>query len=71
MVLEDAETGRVALVDGRRTAAEESARRVAERERLEDLLARLGIDRLRLRTDRPYFPELHAFFERREQRKRR
>jgi len=71
VVLEDAETGRVALVDGRRIASEESARRAAERRQLEDLLGRLGIDRLRLRTDRPYFPELHAFFERRERRKGR
>jgi uncharacterized protein (DUF58 family) len=71
VVLEDAESGRVAIVDGRRAGAAESARRRAERAQLRDLLARLGVDRLELRTDRPYLPELVAFFARRERRKRR
>ena len=71
VVLEDAESGRIALVDGRRAATAEAERVRGERERLEALLARLGVDRLRLRTDRPYFPELLAFFERRERRRRR
>ncbi len=70
VVLEDAESGRVALVDGRRAAAAERARIRHERERLLALLAGLGVDRLELRTDRPYFPELVRFFERREKRKR-
>ncbi|GMU66985.1 MAG: hypothetical protein AMXMBFR36_32590 [Acidobacteriota bacterium] len=68
LVLEDAETGEVALVDGRRSAAAESARARAERERLRRLLLGLGVDRLELRTDRPYLPELVAFFEKRKRR---
>ncbi len=70
VVLEDAESGRIALVDGRRAARAETARRHTERARLHDLLARLGADHLELRTDRPYLPELVAFFARRELRKR-
>jgi uncharacterized protein (DUF58 family) len=69
IAVEDAETGRVALVDGRRAAAGEAQRIAAERARLEQLLARLGVDRLVLRTDRPYLPELVRFFERRERRR--
>jgi len=68
VVLEDAETGRVALFDGGRRAAEESARARAERRRLRDLAAGLGVDRLELRTDRPYLPELVGFFDRRKRR---
>jgi uncharacterized protein (DUF58 family) len=68
LVLEDAETGEVALVDGRRSAATEKARAGAERERLRRLLLGLGVDRLELRTDRPYLPELVAFFEKRKRR---
>jgi len=71
VLLEDAESGRLAIVDGRRAAAFENARRRTERERLHELLGGLGIDRLELRTDRPYLPELVAFFERRERRARR
>jgi len=71
IALEDAETGRVALVDGRRIAELENRRRLAEREKLDRLLAQLGIDRLLLRTDRPYLPELVSFFARRERRKSR
>jgi uncharacterized protein (DUF58 family) len=68
VVLEDAETGEVAFVDGRRSAAPEAARAGAERERLRRLLGALGVDRLELRTDRPYLPELVAFFEKRKRR---
>lgn len=70
IAVEDAETGRLAIVDGRRAAAGEAARVVAERARLESLLTRLGIDRLELRTDRPYLPEVVRFFERRGARRR-
>ena len=70
VVLEDAETGEVALVRGRRVAREEAARAAAERQRLRQLLVGLGVDRLELRTDRPYLPELVAFFERRKRRYR-
>jgi uncharacterized protein (DUF58 family) len=68
VVLEDAETGEVALFDGRRAAAAESARSRAERRKLRDLAAGLGLDRLELRTDRPYLPELVSFFDRRKRR---
>ncbi|MBP1642785.1 MAG: hypothetical protein H6Q03_1454 [Acidobacteria bacterium] len=68
VVLEDAETGEVAFVDGRRSAAPEAARAGAERQRLHRLLGALGVDRLELRTDRPYLPELVAFFDRRKRR---
>jgi uncharacterized protein (DUF58 family) len=70
VVLEDAESGRVALVDGRRTAGAENERRASERAELRRLLVRLGVDRLELRTDRPYLPEVVRFFARRERRKR-
>jgi len=69
VVLEDAETGEVGIVEGRRVAAEAAARR-AERQRLRELLARLGVDRLELRTDRPYLPELVRFFAWRERKLR-
>jgi uncharacterized protein (DUF58 family) len=68
VVLEDAETGEVALVVGRRVALTETARASAERTRLHELLTGLGVDRLELRTDRPYLPELVAFFEKRRRR---
>lgn len=70
IAVEDAETGRLAVVDGRRAGGGEAARVDAERTRLESLLARLGIDRLELRTDRPYMPEVVRFFERRGARRR-
>jgi len=68
VVLEDAETGAVALYDGRRTALAESARSRAERQQLRELAGALGIDRVELRTDRPYLPELVGFFDRRKRR---
>jgi len=71
IAVEDAETGRVAIVDGRRAAAVEAERIAAERARLDQLLARLGVDRLVLRTDRPYLSELVRFFERRKRRRTR
>jgi uncharacterized protein (DUF58 family) len=70
VVVEDAETGRRAIVDGRRAAAAEATRVRRERGALDQAIARLGVDRLVLRTDRPYLPELVAFFERRERRLR-
>jgi len=68
VVLEDAETGEVALVGGRKAAADEASRARAERSRLRELLAGLGVDRLELRSDRPYLPELVSFFDRRKRR---
>jgi uncharacterized protein (DUF58 family) len=71
VVLRDAETGRVALVNGRRLARRHAERRRREREELSRLAKRLGVDRLELRTDRPYINTLLAFFEARKRRLRR
>lgn len=68
VVLRDAETGEIALIDGRRAAASHRAARAAEREALRQLTRRLGVDHLELRTDRPYLSPLVAFFERRRKR---
>jgi len=68
VVLEDAETGTLRLVHGRRIAAEHRRRREEERERLRGLVRRLGVDHLELSTDRPYLASLVAFFERRRRR---
>jgi len=68
VVLEDAESGHVAFVDGRAAAAAETRRTRSERERLRKLLVGLGVDRLELRSDRPYLPELVGFFDRRKKR---
>jgi uncharacterized protein (DUF58 family) len=68
VVLADAETGDLALVDGRRAAREHRDRRLREREALARLTRRLGVDRLELRTDRPYIGTLLAFFEQRRRR---
>jgi uncharacterized protein (DUF58 family) len=71
VVLRDAETGRVALVNGRRLARRHAEHRRREREELSRLAKRLGVDRLELRTDRPYINMLLAFFEARKRRLRR
>jgi uncharacterized protein (DUF58 family) len=71
VVLRDAETGRTALVDGRRLARRHAERRQSERAELARLTTRLGVDRLELRTDRPYMPTVLAFFEQRRRRLRR
>jgi uncharacterized protein (DUF58 family) len=70
LVLRDAETGAVAFVDGRR-AADEASRARGEREALRSTTRALGLDHLTLATDRPYMPELVAFFEARKRRLRR
>jgi uncharacterized protein (DUF58 family) len=71
VVLRDAETGRVALVHGRRLARRHAEQRRRERAELARLAKRLGVDRLELRTDRPYINTLLAFFEARKRRLRR
>jgi uncharacterized protein (DUF58 family) len=68
VVLRDAETGREALVSGRRAGERWAAERRAEREGLRRLTRRLGVDHLELRTDRPYLGPLVAFFEQRRRR---
>jgi uncharacterized protein (DUF58 family) len=69
VVLEDAETGRVALVDGsRRGVRLYREQRQRERRELSRLTRKLGVDHLELRTDRPYVDTLLAFFEQRRKR---
>jgi len=71
VVLRDAETGRLALVDGRRSARGHAERRQGERQALRQLTRRLGVDHLELRTDRPYLAPVVAFFEQRRRRLQR
>lgn len=71
VVLRDAETGRLALVDGRKLARQHAERRRSERADLARLTRRLGIDHLELRTDRPYLQTILAFFEQRRRRLQR
>ncbi len=71
VVLRDAETGATALVDGRRLGAQYQEQRRRERAELQKLSRRLSVDRLALRTDRPYLAPLLAFFEQRRRRLRR
>ena len=71
VVLRDAETGETALVHGKRLARRFAEQRRQEREELTRLIRRLGVDRLELRTDRPYINTLLAFFEQRKRRLQR
>jgi len=68
VVLRDAETGQVALVDGRRAARRHEEQRNRERGELARLSRRLGVDHLELRTDRPYLNTVLSFFEQRRRR---
>jgi len=68
VLLADAEGGGLAVVSGRGLAKTYALRRRAERRALEDLLRTLGVDHLRLRTDRPYLPTLLTFFAARRHR---
>ena len=68
VVLQDAETGRRAVVSGRRLARDHARRRAHQRDELRQLTRRLGVDHLELRTDRPYLAPLVSFFERRRRR---
>jgi uncharacterized protein (DUF58 family) len=71
VVLRDAETGQVALVDGRKEARRHAEQRQRERADLARLTRRLGVDHLELRTDRPYLNTVLAFFEQRRRRLQR
>ena len=71
VVLRDAETGETALVNGKRLARRHAEQRRREREDFARLTRKLGVDRLELRTDRPYINTLLAFFEQRRKRLRR
>jgi uncharacterized protein (DUF58 family) len=68
VVLRDAETGRLEVVDGRRLTRRHAAERRRRRGELRRLTRRLGVDHLELRTDRPYLAPLVAFFEKRRRR---
>ncbi len=68
VVLRDAETGRLGVVSGKRHARRHAEQRGREREDLARLARKLGVDRLELRTDRPYINTLLAFFEQRKKR---
>ena len=71
VVLRDAETGQIALVDGGKEARQHADLRRRERADLSRLTRRLGVDHLELRTDRPYLNTVVAFFEQRKKRMRR
>lgn len=71
VVLRDAETGEVALVDGGKAARHHAEQRRRERADLSRLTRSLGVDHLELRTDRPYLNTVVAFFEQRKRRLRR
>lgn len=71
VVLQDAETGETALVSGKSLARRHAEERRREREDLAKWTRKLGIDRLELRTDRPYINTLLSFFEQRKKRLRR
>jgi uncharacterized protein (DUF58 family) len=71
VVLRDAESGRLAVIDARRVGAEQRRERMEERRRLLDLAGSLGIDHLEIGTGRPYLAALVRFFEQRKKRLRR
>ncbi len=64
----DEETGKLAVLSGRRWQRRWAKQRRAEGEELQRWTRRLGIDHLELRTDRPYLAPLVAFFDRRRRR---
>ena len=67
----DAETGRLAVISGKRWARDYASRRSAQHDELLHWTRRLSIDHLELRTDRPYLAPLVQFFERRRKRLQR
>ncbi|QQR73629.1 MAG: DUF58 domain-containing protein [Holophagales bacterium] len=68
VLLEDAETGGLAVVSPRRAGRALAVRETARREALRRLTRQLGVDHLELRTDRPYLPALVSFFAARRRR---
>ena len=68
LVLRDAETGRLAVVDGRRAGAEHRQRRLRQRRDMLALAGKLGVDHLEIGTSRPYLSALVRFFEQRRRR---
>lgn len=68
VLLEDAESGGLAVVSPRRAARALAERESARRDSLRRLTRQLGVDHLELRTDRPYLPALVLFFAARRRR---
>lgn len=67
----DAETGRLAVLSGKRWSREFERQREAQHQELLRWTRRLSIDHLELRTDRPYIGSLVSFFDRRRKRLQR
>ncbi len=70
VLLRDAETGELAVVNGRRAAHFHAEVEHHRRLELHRQFRRWGIDRVELRTDRPYLPPLMHLFGRRKKRRR-
>lgn len=68
LVLRDAETGELGIWSGMRMARHLADKRVADRRQIVQLTRKLGVDHLKIRTDRPYLSTLVNFFERRRRR---
>ncbi len=68
VVLRDAETGRTAVMTGRKWSRHQTDLRHRQRSELLRLIRSLGIDHLEIRTDRPYLGTLVDFFQRRRRR---
>ena len=70
IALEDAETGRVELIDTARAAVRDSYSRSARERRIERrrTFARMAVDAVDLSTDRPFVPLLQALFNARSRR---
>lgn len=69
--IRDSETGRVAVLAGKRWASAYQEQRIAQHEALLQWTRKLSIDHLELRTDRPYIGALVSFFDRRRKRLQR
>lgn len=73
VVIEDAETGEVYEIDTSDPRKRESfaRRRVHNQEELERMLRTVGVDAIKVSTDKPYAGALEAFFKNREKRRLR
>ena len=68
VVLRDAETGKTAVLTGRKWSRHQTDLRHRQRSELLRLIRGLGVDHLEIRTDRPYLGTLVDFFQRRRRR---